>query len=162
MVKHVPQEERSIRYSQSTIIRGRSVDCTIYCKVTFGAYCQVNDESKRLNSSVARTTGAIALGPSGNLQGGYHFMSLKTDMKLSRRHWTELPVTTEVISTVEKLEEKEKEEKESAPKDRVCFADRNGKVVEEIFEETPDPVIYSDEEEGGYVEGNGIEAENGQ
>ena len=73
-----------------------------------------------------------------------------------------MPVTTEVISTVENLEEKEKGEKESAPKDGVCFADRNGKVVEEIFEETPDPVIYSDEEEGGYVEGNGIEAENGQ
>ena len=46
-------------------------------------------------------------------------------------HWTELPVTTEVISTVEKIEEKEKWE--SAPKDGVCFADSNGKVVEEIF-----------------------------
>ena len=137
--------------SPHCIFRDRSVDYKIHCRVTFGAYCQVNDEPRRLNSSVARATGAIALGPSGNLQGGYHFMSLKTSMKLSRRHWTELPMTTEVISTVETLEEKEKGEKESAPKDGVCFADRNGKVVEEIFEETPDPVIYSDEEEEGYV-----------
>ena len=88
-------------------------------------------------------------------------MSLKTGMKLSRMHWTELPVTTEVISTVENLEEKEKGEKESAPKDGVCFADRNGKVVEEIFEEILDPVIYSDEEEEGSVEENGVETENG-
>ena len=82
-------------------------------------------------------------------------------MKLSRRYGTELPVTTEVISTVEKLEEKEKGEKESAPKDGVCFVDRNGKLVEEIFEETPDPVIYSNEEEEESVEENGIETENG-
>ena len=82
-------------------------------------------------------------------------------MKLSRRHWTELPVTTEGISTVKKLEEKEKGEKESAPKDGVCFTDRNGKVVVEIFEETLDPVIYSDEEEEGSIEENGIETENG-
>ena len=67
-------------------------------------------------------------------------------MKLSRRYGTELPVITEVISTVEKLEEKEKEEKEGAPKDGVYFMDRNGKLVEEIFEETPDPVTYSNEE----------------
>lgn len=40
------------------------------------------------------------------------------------------------------------------------FADRKGKVVEEIFEETPDPVMYSDEEGEGYVEENGIETEN--
>ena len=54
------------------IVRGRSVDYKIHYMVTFGAYCQVNDEPRRLNSSVARTTGAISLGPSGNLQGGYH------------------------------------------------------------------------------------------
>ena len=39
--------------------------------------------------------------------------------------------------------------------------DRNGKVVLEIFEETLDPVIYSDKEEEGYIEENGIETENG-
>ena len=93
------------------LVRGRSVDYKVHCMVTFGAYCQVNDEPRRLNSSVARTTGAIAMGPSGYLQGRYHFMSLKTVMKLSRRHWTELSVTVEVINTVEKLEEKQKREK---------------------------------------------------
>ena len=52
------------------IVRGRSVDCKIQCRVAFGAYYHVNDEPRRLNSSVARTTGVIALGPSVNLQGG--------------------------------------------------------------------------------------------
>ena len=51
------------------LIRGRSVDYKIYYKVDVGAYCQVNDEPRRLNSSVARTTGSISLGSSGNLQG---------------------------------------------------------------------------------------------
>ena len=88
--------------------RGRNVDYKIHCMVTFGAYCQVNDEPRRLNSSVTRTTEAIALGPSGNLQRRYHFMSLQAGMKLSRSHWTELPVTTEVINTVKNLSEKEK------------------------------------------------------
>ena len=76
--------------------------------VTFGAYCQANNEPRRLNSSVNRTTGAISLGPSGNLQRGYHFMSLETDMKLSWSHWTKLPVTAEVINTADNLEEKDK------------------------------------------------------
>ena len=53
--------------SPHCIIRGRSVDFKIHCRITFEAYCQVNDNPRRLNSSVARTTGAIALGPSGNL-----------------------------------------------------------------------------------------------
>ena len=48
--------------SPHCIVRGRSVDYKIHCSVTFGAYCQVNDESRRLNSSVTRTTGAMALG----------------------------------------------------------------------------------------------------
>ena len=35
-------------------------------------------------------------------------MSLETGIKLSRSHWTELPVTVEVINTVDNLEEKDK------------------------------------------------------
>ena len=39
--------------------------------------------------------------------------------------------------------------------------DRNGKVVEEIFEETPESVIYSDKEEEEYVEEDSIDMEIG-
>ena len=57
--------------SPHCIVGGRSVDYKIHCRVTFGTYCQVNDEPRRLNSSVARAAGAIVLGPSGNLQRGH-------------------------------------------------------------------------------------------
>ena len=39
------------------LVRGRNIDYKIHCMVTFGAYCQVNDEPRRLNSSVNRTSG---------------------------------------------------------------------------------------------------------
>jgi hypothetical protein len=45
------------------------------------------------------TTGAIALRPTGNRQGGYYFMSLMTRRKLTRNHWTELPMPQDVIDT---------------------------------------------------------------
>lgn len=54
-------------------------------------------------------------------------------------------MATEVITTVEKLEKKEKGETQRAPGDGVCFTDRNCKIVEEIFQGTPAPVVYNDE-----------------
>ena len=50
-----------------------------------------------------RTIGAICLGPKGNIQGGYNFMSLVTGEKINRRQWTALPVPAEVIEQVHQL-----------------------------------------------------------
>ena len=61
----------------------------------------------------ARTTGAIALTPTGNahgpylivstLQGGYIFLSLTTGQKLSRQQWEELPMPDGVVQAVEQI-----------------------------------------------------------
>ena len=83
------------------IIRGRQLDYKVHCRLPFGAYCEVHDEPSPSNTSKSRTTGAIALGPNGNLQGGYFFMSLRTWKKLSRRSWTELPAIDKIIRKVE-------------------------------------------------------------
>ena len=48
----------------------------------------------------ARTTGAIAMRPTGNLQGTYYFFSLTTGRLLTRSRWTELPMPSEVIQRV--------------------------------------------------------------
>jgi len=46
------------------------------------------------------TTGALALHPMGNAQGGYYFMSLTTGRHLNHNHWTPLLMPQEVIKHV--------------------------------------------------------------
>jgi hypothetical protein len=47
-----------------------------------------------------RTSGAISLGPSGNIQGGYNFLSLLTWKVIKRRSWTVIPMPTEFINII--------------------------------------------------------------
>ena len=51
----------------------------------------------------ARTLGAICLGPTGNSQGSYKFMNLRTGRRITRRKWTNLPMPQEVIDRVNEL-----------------------------------------------------------
>ena len=61
----------SHRLSPCTIVTGLEVDFKTYCRVPFGAYCEVHDEPKISNTETSRTTPAIAIIPTGNVQGGY-------------------------------------------------------------------------------------------
>ena len=54
-----------------TILDGIQPDYNLHCKVHLGTYCQVHEENVPTNTNVPRTIGAICLGTSGNLQGGY-------------------------------------------------------------------------------------------
>jgi hypothetical protein len=49
-----------------------------------GQYCVVHEEDTPHSSQHPRTKGAILLGPSGNLQGGYMFMAMNTGKKITR------------------------------------------------------------------------------
>ena len=51
----------------------------------------------------SRSTGAIYLGLLGNIQGGYKSLSITTGRKLSRRQFTILPISSDVIRRVEQL-----------------------------------------------------------
>jgi hypothetical protein len=51
----------------------------------------------------SRTTGAISLGTTGNIQGTYHFLSLRTGEIIVRRTWNELPVPRDVIDRLDEL-----------------------------------------------------------
>ena len=55
------------------------------------------------NTQAARTVGVIALGPAENQQGGYRFLALNTNRVISRNQWRELPISHEIITTVENL-----------------------------------------------------------
>ena len=43
------------------------------------------------------------MGPTGNLQGSYKFLSLATGKKVTRRKFTEMPITESVIKQVEAM-----------------------------------------------------------
>jgi hypothetical protein len=88
----------STTMSPRTIIAGLQLDYIKHCKLEFGAYTQVHEEHN--NSMNTRTTGAIALRPTGNTQGGYYFYSLTTARKINQNCWTSLPMPADVISRV--------------------------------------------------------------
>ena len=70
---------------------------------------------------VTRSTPAIVLGPTGNFQGTYKFLSLATGKKIMRRVFTPYPMPDSVIR---------KNGKSTALPSIFDFADRNGILFE--------------------------------
>ena len=92
--------------SPRTLTTGIKLDYSKHCRLPFGSYVQVHDEPSPTNSPTARTVGAITLGPTGNLQGRYKFLNLWTGKKITRRNWTHLPMPSEVIERIKKLDQR--------------------------------------------------------
>jgi hypothetical protein len=63
----------------------RKLDYNIICRIPFDAYVQVHDDLNVTNTMESRMTGAINLGPTGNIQGTHKFLSLKTGNLIVRR-----------------------------------------------------------------------------
>jgi hypothetical protein len=110
--------------SPKTIMSGKTLDFKKHLCLQVGAYCQVHEEELPRNSQIARTRGAIALGPSDNIQGGYKFMALDTGKKITRRTWDELPLPDVVIARVNELGK-------DMPEDLI-FTDRKGRLIGEV------------------------------
>jgi hypothetical protein len=90
--------------STKTIMSGETLDCKKHLSLQVGQYCQVHEEDTSCNSQSPRTKGAISLGPSGNLQGGYKFMALNTGKKITCQSWDVIPMPDTVIACVNALE----------------------------------------------------------
>jgi hypothetical protein len=60
------------------------------------------------NTMEPRTKWEICMGPTGNLQGSYKFMSLTTGKKIARRKFTEMPMTEAVMKQIKKLAMKDR------------------------------------------------------
>ena len=73
----------------------------------FGSYVHLLDHS--VNTIRSRTIGAIALNPTGDENGTYRFMSLKTGQVMTKGpgSWTEVPITDIAIARVEALAKQE-------------------------------------------------------
>jgi hypothetical protein len=82
--------------SPRSIIAGLRLDYAKHCHLECGTYVQVHEEHN--NSMTTRTTGAIALRPTGNEQGGYFFFSLTMGCWLNRNRWTVLPIPADAIA----------------------------------------------------------------
>ena len=74
-----------------------------HCKGVFGLFCHAHDEPSPTNSMVSRTSPAILLGPTGNLQGTYKLLNLNTGAKIKRRKWSPSPMSDSVIRQVERM-----------------------------------------------------------
>jgi hypothetical protein len=84
------------------LLTGRKLDFHKDCLLKFGEYVQVHEDDMITNTMKERTLGAIALGPAGNVQGSYNFLSLKTWKIVKRRAWTRLPMPTHVVEMLNK------------------------------------------------------------
>jgi len=75
-----------------------------------------------------RTSGTIALRPSGNEQGR-HSLSLYTGRRILRNNWTILPIPDVIVDTVHRLVAASKQA------GGITFMDRNGNMITDIDEE---------------------------
>ena len=87
--------------SPRNIITGATIDYHLHCKLECGSYVQTHEAHG--NNMQPRTIGAIALWPTGNVQGGFYFYNLSTGDIISRRSWSPLPMPKDVIDRVHEL-----------------------------------------------------------
>jgi hypothetical protein len=106
--------------SPREIVYQHKLDFTKHCKLPFGMYCEVHGKPTPTNTMVTRSTPAIVLGSTGNLQGTYKFFSLATGKKVKRRAFTPFPMPDSVIKKANAYA------KLTALPGILDFADRNG------------------------------------
>jgi hypothetical protein len=103
---------------------GETLTYTVQLTLQLGQYCQVHEEFTPRNSQLPRTQGAICLGPSGNIQGGFKFMSLASGKVISRRTWDSIPMPNSVITRVHELGKDQPEQ--------FIFTDRRGRLIGDV------------------------------
>ncbi len=116
--------EVSETLSPRKIVYQHKLDFAKHCKSPFGMSCKVHDEPAPTKTMVTRSTPGIVLGPTGNLQGTYKFLSLATGKKVKRRVFMPYPMSDLVIKKVKAYG------KSTALPGIFDFADRNDILFE--------------------------------
>lgn len=109
--------------SPRELVSGVAIDANKHCVIPFGAYVQTHEQHD--NSMGSRTIGALALRPTGNVQGGHYFYNLQTGRRVVRNRWTEIPMPTDVIERVNRMAERRNT-------NRLVFGDRENSDVDEV------------------------------
>ena len=89
-------------YSPHMILKKRRVDFSKECAAEPGAYVQGFGHETHRNQRT-RTVDAIYLGPAPNAQAGHLLLNLATGKEIKRNRIKELPMTKQVIETVEQM-----------------------------------------------------------
>jgi hypothetical protein len=135
-VKHLnyfpPKGGISDIFSPRTIMTGETLNYKTQLNLCLGQYCQVHEEGTPRKGQHSRAQGGICVGPSGNQQGGFKFMSLATGQRLLRRTWDILPMPNSVVNRVNTL-----------PK-VLTFTDRKGRPIGDIKPLGPDDDLDND------------------
>ena len=141
-----PKGGVSTHISPKKIMSGKTLDYKKHLSLSFGQYCQVHEEETPRNNQIARTKGAISLGPSGNSQGEHKFMALNTGKKITRRSWDVIPIPDIVIDCVNTLGNGQPE--------ILTYTDRHGRLIGDI--ETPgvDPDDDNDKDTASVFDDN--------
>ena len=91
-------------YSPREIITGMKMDYKRDCRLEFGEYVEVHDKPTPTNGMKSCTGPCVALGPTGNIQGTYKFMDIKTGIKLKKRLWICIPMSDSVTGKITRRE----------------------------------------------------------
>jgi hypothetical protein len=93
----------SAEMSPDTLVTGSPPPDYRKLRIDIGAYAQVFESPNPTNTPISRSLGAIALEPTGNADGSYHFLSLATGALIPRNQWTECPITDATVARVAAL-----------------------------------------------------------
>jgi len=85
----------------------RGLDYKRDLRVGFGDYVQVQIPRSNTNGMEARTEGAIAVLPTGNIQGSTKFYLLNSGRTVTRDQWVPLPMPQTMIDHLNKLTDKQ-------------------------------------------------------
>jgi hypothetical protein len=89
----------SVHSPREVLVRWK-MDYKNYCRVLPGTYCEVHNKPSPSNTITARTHDAIAVGPTGNLQGSIKIFCLTTGRILKWCLLTLMPMPDHVIKQV--------------------------------------------------------------
>jgi hypothetical protein len=131
--------------SPKTILSGETLDYKKHLHLQIGQYCQVHEEDTPRNSQRPRTKGAICLGPSSNLQGGFKFMALSTGKKIIWQSWDVIPMPDTVIARVNTLG--------SNPPEELIFTDRHGRLIGDSDDADFRAGVHFDEDDDAEIPG---------
>ena len=98
VISFPPKGGTSDVISPHTLMTGIQLDCNKHCKLEFDDHCQVCDDTT--NDMTPCTVRGICLHQAGIMQGGFKFVSLVVDKKISRpnNQFAKLLATNEVIN----------------------------------------------------------------
>jgi hypothetical protein len=120
-----PKDGISSHLSPRNIITSITFDYNKHCRAQFGSYVQTHEEPPTTSTMQACTLGAICLGSTGNFQGSYKFLNIRTGQCITRRKWTDLPMPQEVIDRVNELG------KANGQPELLTFYDHKGRLIGE-------------------------------